>query len=53
MPPHLPSLIVRDASKEVSDGVGVHLVPIDLLELEFLRGQGVARKIYLLPVPVL
>ena len=31
-PPPLPYLVVPDASVEVNSGVGVHPVPIDLLE---------------------
>ena len=52
-PPSLPSLIVRDSSMEVSAGVGVQPVPIDLLESEVLRGQSVAQEISILPLPVL
>ena len=46
-------LIVRDASVEVSAGVGVHPAPVEILKLEVLWGQGVARQISLLPLPVL
>ena len=37
---------------EVSFGVVFHPVPVDLLELELVRGRGVDRQISLLPLPV-
>ena len=37
---------------EVSSGVVFHPVPVDLLELELVRGRGVDRQISLLPLPV-
>ena len=40
----LPHLVACDAPVEVIAGVGVHLVPIDLLESEVLRGRGVTQK---------
>ena len=43
MPPTLPNLIVTNASMKVISIVGVNPVPVDLLELEFLQGRGVAR----------
>ena len=52
-PPPLPSLILLNATMEVSAGVSVKLVPLDLLESEVLWGRGVSRKISLLPLPVL
>ena len=53
MPPPLPYLVVRNAPVEVVSCIGLHPVPIDLLELNILRGQGVTRQVSLLPLPVL
>ena len=41
-PPPLPHHVVRDVPVVVIVCVGVHPVPVDLLDLEVLRGRGVA-----------
>ena len=38
---------------KVSAGVGLNLVPVDILELEVLQGRGEARHFSPLPLPVL
>ena len=50
--PH-SSLIITNASMKVSAKVGVNPVPIDLLESEVFRGEGVAQQIFPPPLPVL
>ena len=53
MPPPLPRLVVCYDSIEVSSGIGMRLVPVDLLDSEVLSGWGVSQQISLLPFPVL
>ena len=52
-PTPLLSLIVHNASMEVSTRVGVNPFPVYLLESAVFRGQGVTRNISPLPLPVL
>ena len=52
-PPPLPHYVFRDAPVEVIACVGMHPVPVYLLESEVFQGWGVARQVSLLPIHVL
>ena len=51
--PPLPHHVVRDAPVEVIIFVGVHPIPVDLLESEVLWGRGVAWQVSFLPLPIM